>query len=362
MYHNRGDGTFVDVAATAGVLNERCAKGVAWGDYDQDGRQDLFVSNMNGVSRLYHNEGNGTFRDVAAERGIDGSPFSFSCLFWDYDNDGRLDLFLNDFKATLSETVASMLGLPVTNVGHPRLYRNLGAQGFRDVSVDVGLGRPIPAMSVNCGDLDNDGYLDLHFGTGWMSFSGLVPDLTFRNAGGARFEDVTGPTGTGHLQKGHGISFADWDCDGDLDFFVVLGGGYPGDRGYNALFQNPGHGRHWLKLKLIGTRTNRSAIGARIRVDLAVPGGGSRSIYRTIGNNGSFGGNSLVETIGLRDNKAVARLSVTWPTSGTTQNFENIAADQALEITEGASTYKVLRQPPLPAPKSKANQAGLSLR
>ena len=317
LYHNRGDGTFIDVAAAAGVLNERCAKGVAWGDYDQDGRQDLFVSNMNGVSRLYHNEGNGTFHDVAAERGIEGSPFSFSCLFWDYDNDGRLDLFLNDFKATLSETVASMLGLPVTNVGHPRLYRNLGAQGFRDVSVDVGLGRPIPAMSVNCGDLDNDGYLDMHFGTGWMSFSGLVPDLTFRNAGGARFEDVTGPTGTGHLQKGHGISFADWDCDGDLDFFVVLGGGYPGDRGYNALFQNPGHGRHWLKLKLIGTKTNRSAIGARISVEVAVPGGGSRSIYRTIGNNGSFGGNSLVETIGLLDNKAVTRLSVTWPTSGT---------------------------------------------
>ena len=255
-----------------------------------------------------------------------------------------------------------MLGLPVRDVGHPRLYRNLGPEGFRDVSVDVGLGRPIPAMSVNCGDLDNDGFLDLHFGTGWMSFSGLVPDLTFRNAGGARFEDVTGPTGTGHLQKGHGISFADWDCDGDLDFFVVLGGGYPGDRGYNALFQNPGHGRHWLKLKLIGTRTNRSGLGARIRVDLASPGGGRRSIYRTIGNNGSFGGNSLVETIGLLENKVVSRLSVTWPTSGTTQNFENIPADQFLEITEGSSRYRVVRQPPLPAPKSKPNQAGLSSR
>ena len=78
----------------------------------------------------------------------------------------------------------------------------------------------------------------------------------YANVGG-RFEDVTESTGTGHLQKGHGVSFADWDDDGDLDLFVVLGGGYPGDRGYNALFQNPGHGHHWLKVKLVGTRTNQ---------------------------------------------------------------------------------------------------------
>ncbi len=354
LYHNEGDGTFRDVAESAGVLNERCAKGVAWGDYDDDGRLDLFVSNMNGPSRLYHNLGDGTFRDVATEIGIDGSPYSFSCLFWDYDNDGRLDLFLNDFAGTLSESVADLMGLPVVGGGHPRLYRNLGAEGFRDVSREVGLGRPIPAMSANCGDIDQDGFLDLHFGTGWMSYSGLIPDMTFRNVGGGRFEDVTSPTGTGHLQKGHGVSFADWDCDGDLDLFVVFGGGFPGDRGFNALFQNPGQGRHWLKVKLVGTKTNRSAIGARIRADVAGPGKGSRSIYRTVGNNGSFGGNSLVETLGLLDDKAVARLTVTWPTSKTTQTFRDLAADQVIEITEEAESFKVLHQPPLPRPKVAA--------
>jgi hypothetical protein len=351
LYHNEGDGTFRDVADSAGVLNDRCAKGVAWGDYDDDGWLDLFVSNMNGPSRLYHSEGDGTFHDVATEIGIDSSPFSFSCLFWDYDNDGRLDLFLNDFAATLSESVADMMGLPVRGAGHPRLYRNLGAQGFHDVSREVGLGRPIPAMSVNCGDIDHDGFLDLHFGTGWMSYSGLIPDLTYRNVGGGRFEDVTGLTGTGHLQKGHGVSFADWDCDGDLDLVVVLGGGFPGDRGYNALFQNPGQGRHWLKVKLVGTKSNRSAIGARIRVDVAGTDGASRAIYRTVGNNGSFGGNSLVETIGLLDDKAVTRLTVSWPTSKSTQSFRDIAADQAIEIAEGAETFRILHQPPLPSPK-----------
>ena len=120
-------------------------------------------------------------------------------------------------------------------------------------------------MGANFGDIDNDGYLDAYFGTGEMSYSGLVPNVMLKNVEGRRFEDVTDSSRTGHLQKGHGVSFADWDCDGDLDLFCVLGGAFPGDQAYNVLFQNPGHGRHWLKVKLVGTRTNRSAIGARSR-------------------------------------------------------------------------------------------------
>ena len=95
-----------------------------------------------------------------------------------------------------------------------------------------------------------------------MSYEGLDVNLMFKNIEGRRFEDVTTSSGTGHLQKGHGVSFADWDCDGDLDLFVELGGATPGDQAYNALFQNPGQGRHWLKVKLVGTKTNRAALGA----------------------------------------------------------------------------------------------------
>ena len=219
------------------------------------------------------------------------------------------------------------------------------------MSREVGLDRPVPVMSVNAGDIDNDGLLDLHIGTGSMNLSGLVPDLMFANVGD-RFEDVTESTGTGHLQKGHGVSFADWNEDGDLDLFVVLGGGYPGDRGYNALFHNPGHKRHWLKVKLVGTKTNRSALGARIHVELPVSDGKTRSIFRAIGNNGSFGGNSLVESIGLGDQTSVTRLTVYWPVTHTTQSFHDISADQAIEITEGSESVTTLRRSPIPLPAS----------
>ncbi len=136
LYHNQGNGTFKNVAEQAGVANERVAKGSAWGDYDDDGRLDLFVSNLDGPCRLYHNEGNGAFRDVANQAGVSGPSHdhSFSCWFWDFDNDGRLDLFVNDYTSTLVDVLAFHLGLRTRDAGHPRLYRNLGVEGFRDVS------------------------------------------------------------------------------------------------------------------------------------------------------------------------------------------------------------------------------------
>jgi hypothetical protein len=237
------------------------------------------------------------------------------------------------------------MGVKMERSSRPRLYRNLGSDGFRDVSQEVGLDRAMAPMGANFGDIDNDGYLDIYLGTGDMSYEGLDVNLLFKNIDGYRFDDATTSSATGHLQKGHGVSFADWDSDGDLDLFVELGGATPGDQAYNVLFQNPGHGRQWLKVKLIGTRTNRAALGAKIRVDLKTADGQTRSIHRTIGNNSSFGGNSLVETIGLLDAKSVALLTVSWPTSRTSQTFRDIPAGQAIEIVEGAANYKVLSSP-----------------
>ncbi len=317
LYRNRGDGTFENVAERAGVTNDRYGKGVAWGDYDGDGRPDLYVANLGQPARLYHNRGDGTFEDLATLLGVTEPSFGFACWFWDYDNDGRLDLWVNPNRATLSQVIRDQLGRP-TSGDRPRLYRNVGgARTFRDVTAEVGLDRVVLPMGSNFGDVDNDGFLDIYLATGRPSFSYLMPNLLFRNDGGRRFEDITAATGTGHLQKGHGVAFADWDRDGDLDIFLEAGGAVPGDRAHNVLFENPGHGHHWLTVRLIGTRTNRAAIGARIRVDLATPDGGTASRYRTITTGSSFGGNPLACTIGLGRSGAIRALEVSWPTSGT---------------------------------------------
>jgi len=349
LYHNEGNGKFIDVAAAAGVNARLTSKGSAWGDFDGDGWADLFVSNLKGTVRLYHNQQDGTFRDVASEMGVTGPRHGFSCWFWDYDNDGRLDLYVNDYTSSLAQYVAAFLKVPPTEPSPPCLYRNVDAGGFRDVTSEVGLDRVMMPMGSNFADIDNDGFLDVYLGCGRMCLESLVPNLMLRNDAGQRFEDVTISSGTGHLQKGHGISFADFDHDGDLDLFVKAGGAAPGDRAHDALFQNPGRGHHWLQVKLIGTRSNRAALGARITA--VVPGndGKLRSIYRTIGNNGSFGGNCLVESIGLLDATRVAELVVSWPASGITQTIHDIAANQEIEITEGVNSVWVLPHRPIAA-------------
>jgi hypothetical protein len=347
LYRNRGNGTFANVAGSAGVTNDRYAKGAAWGDYDADGLIDLYVANLGGGNRLFRNRGDGTFHDVAPQAGVLEPDRSFSCWFWDFDNDGRLDLFVNDYAGDVQSTVASALGLTTGSKSHPRLYRNLGSAGFRDVAPDAGLDRVALAMGSNFGDIDNDGFLDFYLGTGLPGYSALMPNLMFKNVDGRRFEDVTASTRTGHLQKGHGVSFADWDCDGDLDLFVETGGAVAGDKAYNLLYQNPGHGRHWLKVKLVGTKTNRAALGARIQVDVKRPDSSTISIHRQVGGASSYGGNSLVETIGLGDATTVAALSVSWPASRSRQTFHRIAADQLIEVTEGNGAPSVRKMLPL---------------
>jgi hypothetical protein len=350
LYRNRGNGTFEDVSRAAGITNERFGKGVAWGDYDDDGRPDLYVSNLGQSNRLYHNQGDGTFVDVAEELHVTDPIDGFACWFWDYDNDGRLDLWVNPNHATLSEVIRDQLGRP-TPGERPRLYRNVGGtRRFRDVTSEVGLDRVVLPMGSNFGDVDNDGFLDIYLGTGRPSYSYLMPNVLFRNVAGQRFEDITAATGTGHLQKGHGVAFADWDRDGDADIFLEAGGAAPGDRAHNVLFQNPGFGHHWLTVKLIGTRTNRAALGARIRVDVADSRGTVVSRYRTITAGSSFGGNPLACTVGLGAAQAIRALEIYWPTSQTRQTFHDIAMDRAVEITEGRADVRVLQAPPIALP------------
>jgi VCBS repeat protein/ASPIC/UnbV protein len=350
LYRNKGDGTFEDVAVRAGVQGEpaRFCKGCTWIDYDNDGYPDLFVNHLEGDARIYHNNRNGTFAEETLSMNIGGPYHGFSCWTWDYDNDGWLDIFATCYDRSLGDVVKGLLGERHSRYSN-RLYRNLQGKSFENVAGEVGLDMVFATMGSNYGDFDNDGFLDMYLGTGEPSIATIIPNRMFKNLGGRRFAEITASSGTGHLQKGHGVACGDWDRDGDVDLFVETGGAVSGDRYHNVLFQNPGQGNHWLTVKLIGKKTNRAAIGARIKVVTA--GEEPLVVRRHVSSGSSFGGNPLEQTIGLAKAELVAVLEIHWPTSGTTQVFRDIAADQAIEITEFEPSYRALNWKPIPQPE-----------
>ncbi len=333
LFRNNGDGTFTDVAATAGVTNDRFAKAVTWGDYDGDGRPDLYVSNLGGDNRLYHNRGDGTFVDVAPASGVTGPTASFPAWFWDFDNDGALDLFVANYDTGIGHIAAHLLRLPGER-GHARLYRGDGRGGFTDVSRALGLDYPSMPMGSNFGDLDGDGFPDVYLGTGDPHLQSLMPNLVYHNQGGRAFRDVTMASGMGHLQKGHGTALADLDRDGDLDVFAVIGGAYRGDAFHDALFANPGFGNRWLTVRLRGGRKNVHGLGARLHVVVHADGA-LRSIYRHVGSGGSFGASPLRQTIGLGRADRIERLEITWPGAAAPQVVTGLPLDAAILVAEG---------------------------
>ena len=349
LFRNEGDGSFVDTADEAGVTNDDFAKAVVWGDYDDDGFPDLYVSNFGGLNRLYRNKGDGTFEDVAFSLGVEAPARSFPAWFWDFDNDGHLDLFVSGYEWDVRDVAADHLGLPAIKTELDRLYRGSGEGRFEETGKSAGLTRITQPMGANFGDIDNDGYLDFYLGTGYPAYEGLMPNLLFRNEGGRRFADVTTPAGVGHLQKGHGVAFLDFDHDGDQDLFVELGGAYLGDIYSNALFENPGTDNSWIVVRLEGVESNRSAIGARIRADIE-EGGVRRSIYRWVNSGGSFGGNPLRQHIGLGKASRIKRLEIQWPTTGKTHEFFDVETRQHISAREGFIDYTELAYSRAPQP------------
>jgi hypothetical protein len=344
LFRNEGDGTFRDVAAAAGVTNDLYAKGVTWGDYDGDDRPDLYVSNYFGRNRLYRNNGDGTFEDVAPRLHVATPVSSFPTWFWDYDNDGALDLFVGSFSGGVAELSAAYAGTPV-GVERASLYRGDGRGGLHDVAREMGLDRPMLPMGSNFGDLDGDGWLDFYLGTGHPEFEVIVPNVMYRNRAGRGFADVTIAGGFGHLQKGHGIVFADFDQDGDEDVFEQMGGAYPVDPFRDVLYENPGFGTRWIEVRLVGGRSNGFGVGARIRVDF-VEGGKTRTVYRHVNSGGSFGANPLRQHIGLGHAERIVAVEVHWPTTGSTQRHDAPPLDRLLMITEGEHSLESRRLTP----------------
>lgn len=351
LFHNNHDGTFTMVHApdaTPGKygVNLGFVKGVAWGDYNNDGRPDMYVSTMFGQSFLFRNDGprdpkhpeagEWVFTNVTEKAGLGGKRYTFPTWFFDYDNDGWLDIFAGGYSTTSMEDVgAFQMGKPnMASVSH--LFHNNHDGTFTDVPRAAGLDRAITIMAGNFGDLDNDGWLDVYLGLGEPSYESLLPKRMFRNDRGRFFQDVTTSGGFGNLQKGHSIAFADIENNGNEDVFEELGGAYPGDVFMPALYRNPGHGNHWVTLKLEGVRSNRAAYGARIKLTVE-DAGKRRSIYRAVGSVSSFGGNPMRQHIGVGKATSIREIEIWWPASGTRQVFRDAAVDHVYRIIENKS-------------------------
>jgi len=351
LFRNNGNGTFEDVAAAAGLKEELFAMGCTWGDYNGDRYPDLFVSN-GGRNRLYRNNRDGTFTDVATELGVEKPISSFPTWFWDYNNDGALDLYVGCSSGHVGILSLSSRGVDPRSVKTSirqlqeevevelmALYQGDGRGGFADVSRQQKLTYPSLPMGANFGDLNNDGYLDFYLGTGDIHFSEVMPNVMFLNQAGRGFANVTMAGGFGHLQKGHGVSFADLDHDGDQDVYIQMGGAFSSDRFNDALFENPGFGNQWITIQLVGKQSNRSAIGARIRA-VILEDGVERSVYRHVNSGGSFGCNPLRQSIGLGKATRIRKLEIYWPRTDQTQVFEDLPVNQMIRIFEDRNQYE----------------------
>jgi hypothetical protein len=417
LYRNNGNGTFTDVTKEAGLL----APGVRWGsgctfvDYDRDGRLDLFISNylkfdlktvppagrvascnwkgipVNCGPRglppethlLYHNNGDGTFKDVSVKSGIAAAKGSYglTAVAADFDNDGWPDiyvacdstpslLFRNNHDGTFSEeglergVALNEDGLEQAGMGlgigdfacegnldvfkthftedTPALYRNNGKGNFQDVTLRAGLGVETRFISWGAGivDLDNDGLPDLFWVTGsvypevekkYPEYPHRTPRVIFRNLGQGKFEELIGEGGPG-IEEAHasrGAAFGDFDNDGDIDILIMNQNEPP------SLLRNDVSGNnHWLKVKLVGTKSNRSAIGATVIASY----GGKKQAQAVMAQSSYLSVSDLRLHFGLGQAGA-ADLEIRWP-NGARENIPNVAAGQLVTIQEGAGVVK----------------------
>lgn len=340
LYRNNRNGTFTNVTRAAGLLEPPThgAIGIALGDYDKDGDVDLLINGLNDApTRLYRNNGKWSFTNVTREAGIQHAPHNgFVCFFFDANNDALPDILLT----ALAPWPAVVEGLragyqpPRAHPDASRLFRNNGNGTFTDITLTAGLHYPMGVMGAGVADLDNDGRLDIYFGTGDPQMTRLEPNrLFFANANGT-YTDVTAAANLarpGH--KGHGVSFVDLDGDGDLEIFAQLGGHYPGDHARNAFYRNQSaDANHWLQVDLTGAKSNRFGVGAQLTLKA-----GGLTVYREVKGSEGFGATDPYrQHFGLAAATIIDELTIRWP-SGIQQVLRNLAADRVVAVKEGAA-------------------------
>lgn len=363
LFRNNGNGTFTDVTKLCGLDIIRFVKGTASADFTHNGRPGLYLSCDGQPNILLRNDGPAgadksptaawKFTDVSREAGVDLQHSSFSCFFFDYDNDGWPDIYVGGYGQlqSVGDIANDYLGLP-TKANKAKLYHNNRDGTFTDISKQAHLDKVVLGMGINFGDIDNDGWPDFYVGTGNPLLETLIPNRMFRNHEGKYFDEVTTTADVGHLQKGHGIAFGDISNNGQEDIFLVAGGAFEGDTAHDCFFVNPGSKNHWVTLLLTGVKSNRIALGAEICVTVTTPQG-DRQIYHTVSTGGSFGNNPLRQHIGLGNATGIKQVSIHWPASGIRQTITNLGMDTFYKIKEGDSQAEKWAVPTFKFPLEK---------
>jgi hypothetical protein len=329
LYHNNRDGTFTDVSSQAGILKPgpRFALGAVSADFDNDGWPDIYVACDQTPSLLYRNNHDGTFTEIGGPSGVA------------YNADGRLQAGMG--IAVADYEGKGFLGIAKTNFSgdRPSLYRNQDGRFFEDVSEEAGLGRnQLLGWGIAFLDVDEDGWPDLVMANGHVypeidrSKVGETyrqKTLLYRNLGNGRFGDITAAAGPGFAvaRPSRGLATGDLDGDGRPEIVIVNMNERP------TLLKNSGPRGNWLAVSLTGTRSNRSAIGARVTIEA----GGRKQMSEVTGGGSYYSQNSLTQYFGLGKAAQVDRITVRWP-NGESQMFTTVQANRTIRITEGRET------------------------
>jgi hypothetical protein len=335
LFRNNGNGTFSEVSQEAGLHSLVPSICGAWGDYDNDGYPDLFVSNGIGRSQLFHNNGDGTFTDVSREAGVEKACFG-SVSFWcDYDNDGWLDLVQYVWSPEDDVLYTLMNGIGPRDGNPMRIYHNNRNGTFTLRNRELGLTGCWGTMSGAAGDVNNDGYIDFFLGNGDPHMNRTEPPTLFEyDPRNGKYRDVTFTTGLPHFGKTHGANMADLTGDGRLSLLLASGGAYPGDLVTMSVFRPTTLPGNYLNVRLVGTRSNRNAIGARLRMDA-----GGRSVHLLVNGGTGFGCQPHEQHFGLGTCTRIDGLEILWP-NGLKQHLANPPVNSTIRITEGKAGYQ----------------------
>ena len=362
LFHNNGDGTFTDVSERAGIFqaNGTFGLGVLTADFNNDGWPDIYVANDSTASALYQNKKNGTFSDVAMEAGCalsaDGKPQAgMGVSAADYDLDGNLDIVKTNFAGDT-----------------PSLYHGIGGGNFEDATFPAGLGKHTQYLGWGCGffDMDNDGWPDILICNGHVypeveqlrTEAGYAQQkILYRNLRNGHFEDVSKQGGAGILVPvaSRGAAFGDFDNDGDIDVVVNTNNDFPQLLRCDSRLEN-----NWLKIKTIGTKSNRSGIGARLRCVTHPPGEAKpHQQIDEVRSGGSYiSQNDLRVHFGLGKAEKVELLEIRWP-SGAVETLKDVKPNQLIVVKEGAGILRSAKfDRPKPATPSAPGKPGSSAK